>query len=351
LLTIIYNFALYHIFNKKNQALDITPFIRDLILSSDCVILRGFGGFDTSLKTALLDKNKRSITPPGKKITFRPDWTKDNGILENYIAKSLNIEPEKASKYISLYVYDILTRIENEGGIQLEGIGKFRKNKSRGLEFFELEEETYLADSFGLDTLDIEVPPSLKETSSMPQIVPILPRRRKRTRWFVLIGLLFLSVIIISLILYSGMEGVSFFNFSKKADKAANKSEIIVFGEKSDVLQDSVKLAIEQTLDKSTTPKKALSPTIQTEIVKSNETSGQTEQIYYLVAGSFKSLKNANILKRKLENKGFNPELLPGENKYVKVIVGKFTDKNEAVSEMQRIRSQVKQSVWLMEKK
>jgi nucleoid DNA-binding protein len=334
----------------KVQALDITPFIRDLILSSECVILRGFGGFETSYRNASVDKSKNLITPPGKKITFRPDWTKDNGILENYIASSLNITPEKASKYISIFVYDLLTRIENEGSALLEGIGRFKKNKSRVLEFYELEDVTYLADSFGLDTLDIEAAPSSKENSSVPEIKPILPQRRKMTGLYVVIGLLILSILITSIIYFSGKEGMSIFNFSKKTVKVPNKSDMIVFGKKNDVLQDSVKQAIEQTLKKSTVPKKALSPDIPAEHTKLNVTEVPTDHLYFLVAGSFKSLKNAELLKKKLENKGFKSEILTNQGNYVKVIIGKFDDKNEAIAELKRIRIQINQSVWLMEK-
>jgi nucleoid DNA-binding protein len=327
--------------------LDITPYIRDLILSSECVILRGFGGFESSYRNASVDKNKKLIIPPGKKITFRPDWTKDNGVLENYIANALKIEPEKASKYISLFVYELFTKLENKGIVELEGIGRFIKNKSHVLEFSELEDETYLADSFGLDTLDIELVPHSGATDHDTQTYPIVPPPRKATRWYVLIGILIIMILVTSLIFFSGNEGISLFNFSKKSVKIPEKSDEIIFGKRTDALEDSVTKAIEQTLDKSTTPKKALSPDIQTEISKPDKTTGH---FYFLVAGSFKSIKNAEILKKKLENMGFKSEILTGEGDLIKVVIGKYTDKNEAVAELQRIRGQLNQSVWLMEK-
>jgi nucleoid DNA-binding protein len=165
--------------NYKILTLDITPFIRELILSSECVILRGFGGFDSSYRNAILDKNKKLIQPPGKKITFRPDWIKDNGVLEKYISDSLHIKTEQASKYIDLFVNELLTRLESDGCVQVEGIGNFKRGKLRAIEFFELEDETYLADSFGLDALDIEPEPSRVETSAVIERKPVAPQRKK----------------------------------------------------------------------------------------------------------------------------------------------------------------------------
>jgi nucleoid DNA-binding protein len=331
--------------------LDITPYIRELILSSECVILRGFGGFDTTYRNAALDKSKKLILPPGKKITFRPDWTKDNGILENYISKSLKIKSEEASKYIDLFVNELLTRLENEGSVLLPEIGSFRRGKARTIEFHELEDETYLADSFGLDTLDIETETPHKETSFQTELKPILPERRKMTGWFVVIGLLLLSIMVASLIYISGKEGISIFSFSKKTDKASDKSEVIVFGKKTDVLEDSVMKTIEQTLDKNTIPKKALTPdNISTEVVHPKEIIEPAIHSYLLVAGSFKNIKNAEIMKARLEKRGFKPEILTNEGNYVRVIIGKFDNKDDAITELQRIRGQINQSVWLMEK-
>jgi nucleoid DNA-binding protein len=330
--------------------LDITPFIRELIFSSECVILRGFGGFDTSYRNASLDKNKKTILPPGKKITFRPDWTKDNGALEKYIADSLHIKSGQASKYIDLFVNELMTRLESEGCVLLEGIGSFKRGKSRILEFFEIEDETYLADSFGLDTLDIEVETTQKITEPIIEPIPIVPLRRKMTGWYVIIGIFLLLIMASTLILISGKTGISIFNFNKKPDKSIEKSEIIVFGKKTDALEDSVTKTIEQTLEKNTIPKKALSPDVSNESLNTKEKGENTEHTYFLVVGSFKNIKNAEVLKKKIEDKGFKPEILTKQGNLVKVIVGRFNDKNEAITELQRIRGQINQSVWLMEK-
>ena len=330
--------------------LDITPYIRELILSNECVILRRFGGFDTSYRNALLDKNKGLILPPGKKITFRSDWTVDNGTLEKYIASTLHINSKEASKFIDLFVDNLLARLENEDAIQLEGIGNFKKGKSGTIEFHELEDETYLADSFGLDTLDIEKEPPKKETLPVNEIQPIIPQRRKMTGWYVGTGLLLLFIMVATIILISGKEGISIFNFKGKSEKTDNKSDIIIFGKKGDVLEDSVTRTIEQALDKRTNPKKALSPEESAKVSGSLEMQNDSDHTYFLVAGSFKNIKYAELLKTKLENKGFKTEILANEGSYAKVIIGKFNDKNAAINELQRIRGQINQSVWLMEK-
>jgi nucleoid DNA-binding protein len=338
--------------------LDITPFIHDLILLNECVILRDFGGFDTSYKNAVFDKNKKTIVPPTKKVSFRPEWIKDNGVLEKYIAESLKIELEKASGYIIAYVADIKMQLEQKGFLLLDGIGKFQVNSDKKIVFTSIEEENYLADSFGLDMLEVEMEHEQKIEPQPKEFNTFVYKKRKYTGWYIAIGILLVFILITSYLLISGKNGMSLLGIFSNNVKKPDESELVIFGTQSKTLEDSVTKTIEQTLDKKTSPKNALSLTEQGKKEKEVPAKNIPETIeftksgttYYLVAGSFKSASNADALKEKLQKKGFNPEIINAKGKFSMVVVGTYKDKDQANDELMRIRRKLGQSVWLMEK-
>lgn len=322
--------------------MDITYFIRELILLNECVILRGIGGFETSYKNAVLDKKKKLISPPGKKIHFRPDLLKDNGILEDHIVKSLKISRKEASDIIDAYVQNFHDTIREKGQVFLQGIGKFILNKDNSIGFQEIGDESYLADSFGLDVLDVELESSEKENLKKPELQPKVPEKRRLSGWYIAIGILIVLIAGTTLVLVSSSSGNSIFKKSRGKDTITEPG-VIVFGPQNEIDKDSTAQAIGQSIDERTLPKKALS----IETTPANEFPVAN---YYIIAGSFKIRKNAERMYDNLLRKGYNPIVLD-KGSYIRVVLGTFDNKNLAIAELRRIRNELDQSVWLMEDK
>jgi hypothetical protein len=174
-------------------------------------------------------------------------------------------------------------------------------------------------------------------------------KKRKLTGWYVTIGILLLLVSVTTLILISTSKGVSVFHWSDTGSKKNGKEEMI-FGGANKALEDSIIKSIEESLNESTIPKKALAVP-ETQKSEPEIATNSYGARYYLVAGSFKSSKNADILKSQLERKGFSPEIMITGEYYYRVIVGAFSDRKEAIAELRRIRGKIDQSVWLFEDK
>jgi nucleoid DNA-binding protein len=323
--------------------LDIAYFIKELILLNECVILRGIGGFETTYKNAVLDKSKKHISPPGKKIYFRPDLVQDNGVLENHIARSLGIERSEASEAIDSFVQDFHDTIRQDSKVFMIGIGEFTLGKDKTVMFQEIRDENYLADSFGLDVLDIEVESSIKDNIKKPAYQPLKTEKRKFTGWYIAIGILLVLIIATSLIMISSSPGVSI--FKRQVERLeVDESDVVVFAPEDKIEEDSTIRAIGHSIDESTEPKTALSIESTT-----TEKMKLTDQTYYLIAGSFKYSKNAERLKDNLSQKGFNPIVME-MGSYTRVIIGTYNDKQLALAELRRIRNQFDQSVWILEK-
>jgi nucleoid DNA-binding protein len=329
--------------------LDITSFIRELILLNECVILRGIGGFETSYKNAVYRKDKKIITPPSKKIHFQPDWIKDNGVLENYLAKSLGINNELASEYIDNYVQEFHNKLRDSGKILLSGVGEFILGTNGRIEFREIEDTNYLADSFGLDILDIELDTGEKKEPAKTKLVPLVTEPRRLTGWYIAIGVLLLLISVTFIILISEGGNTGILNIKKRSSRS---EDVIVFGGSDKKETDSLTRSIEEALDSKTTTRNALtlenipSTNNKSKIATNNMNNGI---VYYLIAGSFKNLRNAELLKDQLLRKGFSPEIQHTKNSQFRVIVGKFYEHKDATEELRRIRIQLDQNVWLLE--
>ena len=328
--------------------MDIAPFIRELIVLNECVILRGIGGFETSYKHATVDKKQKIIIPPSKKIKFRPDLVKDNGVLMSYIADKLGISKGKASSYIDKFVSKFFDEIKEKEKVFLEGIGEFTFDNRNNIIFTEIENANYLAESFGLEVLDFNG--DIKENT------PILEaksktggsKKGKYKGLYISIGVLFSLIVISILLLIATSKQVNLIHWFD--DKSADKNNgTMIFGNTDKELEDSIISAIERSLSESTIPNKALAvPTAQASTKKAETKAAKSN--YYLVAGSFQNIRNAEILKDQLKRKGLSPEIVITNEQLYRIVVGAFYDRKEAIAELRRIRGQLDQSVWLLEK-
>lgn len=309
---------------------------------NESIILRRFGGFETSYEHATYEKEKKKIIPPGKKVKFRPEWIRDNGVLEKHISDSLSITTEAASKLIDDYVDHLYKQLNSEGKVSLSGVGEFILDKQNRLVFSKPESINLLADSFGLDALDVEPQPHKYEIHKESGFPKVKPQKRQLTGWYIVIGLLLLFISVTSIIVISGSGKQSILPGIRY--NSDNETEIIIFGSQGRTDKDSITQIIEKTLDEKTVPENALA--LGVDQGKIRKESGR---IYCLIAGSFKSFSNAEILRKQLLNKGFDPTVMTTGKSQFRVVIGKYSDRKIALKELQRIRRQLDQSVWLLE--
>ena len=333
--------------------MDIAPYIKEQIMLNECVIVRNVGGFETTYREALFDKEKKKMLPPGKKIRFHQDWIKDNGILENRLTEALGVKPETAREMIDSWANDFRSKLSADGRVEVEGLGEFMLDSSKKIQFRELETENYLADSFGLDTLELDLTshksgkPAKVEGTRPTYHSRIRPEKkatpkRKNTGLYIAIGSIVVLILVTSLIILSERTGISVLSILKDGD-SQEKKETVVFGEQKTETKDNVVESIEKTIDEKTTARQALAPQNQ-----SSYPNVINQYNYYIIAGSFRSQKNAELMKSQLQRKGFDPVILVmGKN--IRVVIGSFDNRQEAIAELRRLRHQLDQAVWLLE--
>lgn len=332
--------------------MDIADYIKELILKNECVILPQFGGFITKYCPANIDKEKKILTPPSKEIEFRSDLKKDNGILVNYIAKKKRIFNTRARRLVQDYVNEINAILDRADNVVLKGLGSFVKDsRTQEIIFISLKDENYLIDSYGLMNLelsDIEKSGNIENTNL--RIPPVKIINIKKTGYWVASSIVILILLMILIIPltdsnYLTNKNSSFLYPSKQDSISSEEDKKIVFGKRRIINQDSVK-NVKQLIDNATRKEVALFYS-EPEINKDEELISQSSK-YYLVAGSFKKLENAQRLKTALLNDGYNPQILQTDNGYFRVTLSSFDNRNIAIRELERIRKGLNRTVWIL---
>jgi hypothetical protein len=340
---------------------DIAVFIKELILKNECVILPHFGGFITRYCPANLDPGGKILTPPSKEIEFKKDLKKDNGLLVNYIAKKKKIFITRAMRLIQDYVNEINAKLNRGEKVVLEGIGSFVKDLSdQEIKFFSFRDENYLIDSYGLMNLELpELEESGRPANTNLQIPPVKVINRKKMVFWGASGIVILVLLLILIIPLRNSRNKANVNFSflfpgKPDSISSEESEKIIFGKRRIIKQDSAN-DIEQLIDDATRKEVALFYSEPEDNPEENKDEDYKDEDfisqsnkYYLVAGSFKRLENAERLKSDLLNNGYNPQILKTENGYFRVTLSSFNNRNIAIRELERIRKGSRRSVWIL---
>ena len=128
--------------------------IQDLLHDHDCVIIPDFGGLIAQYASSKIHPVKHTFTPPSKKIAFNEKLKSNDGLLISSLAQHLRVTSEHAQQMVAQFVGNMQSDLAKHQRCELQGIGIFRYNAERKIEFEYLESENYLSASFGLPELE-----------------------------------------------------------------------------------------------------------------------------------------------------------------------------------------------------
>jgi nucleoid DNA-binding protein len=348
--------------------LNIIKEIKDVLLSDRIAKVPGFGTFQLLYHPAEIQAGKDAIEPPTEELTFEFDKSSDDTKLAEFLAGKNPISIESVNGEISSLVDYSLTALEKDGTVSWEKFGIFRKDKQQNIVFTPDSENELLASSQLYAQVLLHATQEMKETKksfinpqySKPEAKMVQPVKQKAKQK---LHVKWLWVFIPLVILICG--GIAYWQL-RNADKFLSylKSKGIDIAmifpgrhaenkEKRTVLipsQDSS--AISKSIDSVTDKQKALSLKENNEpkvaSVEQKEVSVTSGLKYYIISGSFKKQFNAEVLKKQMKEKGFEAEILK-DGEYFRVSIKKFTQKNSAFNELEKLRNEQKnQNLWLL---
>ena len=345
------------------MVLDLGKHIADLLREHNRVSLPGIGAFVGNYKPAILNEETLELSPPNKEITFSKDETWNDGLLENQVSQVEELSIEEAKQAVADSIAEAVIELQKNGSYALLGLGQLVKE---GWSItFELEEGVnLLSDAYGLETISMPIPTiqpeknkvePLKSVTAKPIIVaaPIAPKpanraqSKSKTTW-ILLGLF--SVILI-------LAGYLYFDGSFTTTPVAIQANVAPsVSSDSDSVDTTLAEDYTDTIDVDTAEQKIVAETIDSKTEKRKalyyeepKAAGNGVKTFYIIAGSFNKMENAEKLKDALVKEGFKPQILTVEGPVFRVSMYSFTNQNRALQELARLRNQNKErNVWLL---
>ncbi|MBN2611860.1 MAG: SPOR domain-containing protein [Bacteroidales bacterium] len=341
--------------------MNFSKYIRELVIRNECIIVPGFGGFETHYKPASFDKTTGKLNPPTKKIVFKPEYKADGGVLYNYVAEKEKCSLSEAKTRVDEWIAEITSQINVNGYFLFEGFGRLVRNVSGALQFDALEKENYLIDSFGLSDITVN---QIEQEESVT--LPVSgheeiekPHSAKKNLWIIpVVSLLVLALLFFILKLGINEKIDSLFDGSVFGKH--RREQKIVFGHRpSPAFKDSSTVKLNDKLDERTEKQQALFykepekkpdiPEIKAETVISgqNNTFGE-EKRYIIVAGSFMKESLAIELQRKLLDRGYHPEIIKTDNGMYRVSLESHEDIDMAIRRLEKYKKEIDNMVWIL---
>ena len=354
--------------------LELGKHIADLLREHNRVSLPGIGAFVGNYQPARLNEDTFELAPPYKEITFSKDETWNDELLEKLVARVEEISDDEAKRMVAEAVAFIVAELNKNESCDLPGFGRLVKEAWRIT--FEIEEGlNLLTDAFGLETISVPIPaiqPEKKkaetvETAKAAQpkhvqptvktkAAPVAPKPtnavKKKSLFPWIFSSLFLIIVILGAYLY--IDGF----FSSNTSVAIQPTLVVAdsiqttTNEPGDTLIENYT----DTIEADTSEQKIVAETIDSKTEKrkalyyeepKSENSGK--KTFYIIAGSFNKMENAEKLKQSLIKEGYKPEVLTVDGPIFRVSMYSYTNKNRALQELSRLRDQNKErNIWLL---
>lgn len=360
--------------------MDIVHHISELIYDHDCVIVPELGGFVSNYQSATIHPVQHQFHPPSKNILFNEALKSNDGLLANHIAAQHKIPYEAAMEKLREFVSIVKQSLSIGDIVELKNIGRFIPDRS-GVIHFQQGKVNYLKDVYGMSSF---VSPAIRRESKRPVKVirPAIGEEQKHHRQNQAFTLVFRIAASLAILVMLSIAGFNIFRDmpvdTHESGLHTSITELVnhpMANDENDVdpltipeieIPDETNAAKgkDDAADDPTSPGRitidpeADKPNVKPEPVKKPnekmpaENDGAAEiyqEKYHLIAGSFLDKKNAGTLIGKYAEQGFEPTTIgPSSNGYFRVSIAAYLRKNDALTELHKVRQAFDPSIWLL---
>ena len=320
---------------------DLSPVIRELLYSNDCVILPGFGGFICNYTPAAIDRENHTFTPPVKAISFNSKLDNNDGLLIAGVSEKTGVGYSTARDIVENYIEGLRKKLSKGERVYLEGIGYFQENSESKLQFEPDKDINYLLDSYGLSSFRREpvegydVREVISGRSSRRD--PLVVAGRRRMLWRAAVAIPFVVAMVV----------VPFKTDLFRSETSLNPLAGVQFEE----IEKAQENLFSEMPSGSRKVKAEEKPTgvsgepveVKEELVVASQGS------YHLVVGSFRSQENARTLFSDLVSDGHDAGIENAGNGYFRVIINSFATRQGAMDERSKLSENYPQ-IWIWKK-
>ena len=318
--------------------MNIAQHLSQLLYRYQCISVPGFGAFLTETFHANIQESNHTFYPPKKVISFNAHLKNNDGFLANHISNAEKITYDAALLLIEREVLNWQSILQNNESIILKNIGDLRQNSEGNVIFSPSNRLNYLTDSFGLSSF---VSPAVKrtqykelvETFGTVELLPVVEdviindEDYHENRRYINPYLKYAAILVMSL----GGLGFGYAAYISQNEKAET---LVVQAEAQKEVQTKIQ---EATFF------------IEVPVLKIPEESIKKTFPFHIMAGAFRSQRNATKECKNLTSKGYDARILD-KNKHglYPVVYGSFSTIIEAEYSMKQIQDSINKDAWLL---
>jgi hypothetical protein len=315
--------------------MNIDRIIHELIFKNNSVSIPGLGTLSLHYSSAEINKLTHRISPPVYELLFNTSTNSDDNSLMSTILDEYEMDKESAEKELENWVKNIVSGLDQGQEYLIKEVGIFKKSGS-GIDF-KVDVNSYLlAGNLGLEVTKVPIFELEGEIEKQKPIHQIQPGRSKHIKELIASAIA-LIIILTGVVLYrlellqQGMDNFlgmfadsNEFKFEKYAtnDTLSGRTD-------ARTLKRKALLYAEQQNNQKLENKEVISDSLPNRVIK-----------YYLIAGSFRTSRNAENLLRELKSKGYTPEILNFGDTTFRVSLVSYIDRHKAVEEYIELTSQ-----------
>lgn len=146
--------------------IELDRHIEVLLLSNDCVVVPGFGGFMAHHIDARYDQSDGSFIPPIRTLGFNPQLKINDSLLIHSYIDAYELSYPDAQQRVEREVSELCEQLDEEGFYTLNNIGTLIKNDDGNLEFAPNEAGILTPDFYGLSAFSMR---PLEASATIPQ--------------------------------------------------------------------------------------------------------------------------------------------------------------------------------------
>ena len=305
--------------------MDITPFIRELLFSHDCVILPGFGGFIGNYTPARIDKSTSTFYPPVKQISFNRNLNHNDGLLVGRVSGHSGVAYGDARGIVEEYVAGVRKKLERGDKVIFDNIGSFINNQEGNLQFEPDRNVNYHLDSYGLESFQFPMLEGYDIRKRISKHIDKNPVKRSSTR-----KILWRAAVIVPILALMVTVSLKTQLFKQKTETSSlNPLAKAEFEENREAVDNGVpEVRITVT-----------EPAYQNQASEAVAPVVEEKASYCIITGSFRVRQNAEIQANILKKEGYNPEIVDGPNGFYRVSAMKCVDLNSAFNKKESIEN------------
>ena len=321
--------------------MEIKSYINDLLYQYECVTIPEFGSFLTRKIPAKISFDG-TFTPPKKEVSFNSLLKTNDGILAKHIAQKTNSNYESILKLINKKTIKWIEKLEVES-LNFPGIGEMKLNNHGKIEFLPSNEINFYKNSFGLYTFKKNPLVNISYNKKHDQIMEnsnnddllFTPESKNKKRKMQYIKYSAIGLLIIILI-----GSIYFFSDNYLSNQKLKEIEIA---------QKKIKSNVQKaTFDIGTLSKVELNVNSNNSNKVSNLSSN--EKYFSVIAGSFRSINNAENKLNSLIKEGYKAEMAKKSSEgFHRVAYGRFISKKKAINLLIFVKYTLQEEAWFLE--